>query len=119
MQKQLSLLDPEKKTCFFKMGLRGHGYVRLKSVDGLEIICLMDNCVDLTSSIDREEVQSVRSWVPKRMGTEWFDKSFRLPIAEHGLSMLVKVFCDGEAHTVLFDTGVSQDGAVLNAKGMV
>jgi len=94
------------------------GDVRLKSVDGLEIICLMDNCVDLTSSIDREEVQSVRSWVPKRMGTEWFDKSFRLPIAEHGLSMLVKVFCDGEAHTVLFDTGVSQDGAVLNAKGM-
>ncbi|MEM3578994.1 MAG: MBL fold metallo-hydrolase, partial [Candidatus Bathyarchaeia archaeon] len=52
------------------------------------------------------------------MGKEWVDKNFRLPIAEHGLSMLVKVYCDGESHTVLFDTGVSPNGAVLNAKGI-
>jgi len=92
--------------------------VRLRSVDRLEIICLMDNCVDLMSSVGREEVQNVRTWVPERMGKEWFDKNFRSPIAEHGLSMLVKVFCNGEIHTILFDTGISQDGAVLNAKGM-
>lgn len=96
----------------------GEGAVKLRGVDRLEIICLMDNCVDFTSSIEREEVQNVRSWVPKRMGKEWTDKNFRLPIAEHGLSMLVKVFRNGESHTILFDTGISPDGAVLNAEGM-
>jgi 7,8-dihydropterin-6-yl-methyl-4-(beta-D-ribofuranosyl)aminobenzene 5'-phosphate synthase len=52
------------------------------------------------------------------MGEEWVKANFRLPIAEHGLSMLVKVFCDGESHSVLFDTGVSPEGAVSNAHGM-
>ncbi|MBS7647168.1 MAG: MBL fold metallo-hydrolase [Candidatus Bathyarchaeia archaeon] len=92
--------------------------VKLEGVDRLEIICLMDNCVDLTSSIEREEVQNVRSWIEKRMGKEWVDKNLRLPIAEHGLSMLVKVFRNGDSYTVLFDTGVSPSGAILNAEGM-
>ncbi|MEM2440739.1 MAG: MBL fold metallo-hydrolase [Candidatus Bathyarchaeia archaeon] len=92
--------------------------IKLRSVDHLEIICLMDNCVDLMSFIDRKEVQNVRSWVENCMGREWVDKNFRPPIAEHGLSMLVKVLCNGESYAVLFDTGVSPNGAVLNAKGM-
>jgi len=78
----------------------------------------MDNSVDFTSSISHPEVQGVRSWVVKRMGQEWFEKNFRLPIAEHGLSMLVTVTCDGKRHSVLFDTGVSHEGAVSNAHGM-
>jgi 7,8-dihydropterin-6-yl-methyl-4-(beta-D-ribofuranosyl)aminobenzene 5'-phosphate synthase len=93
-------------------------HVMLREVDGLEIICLMDNCVDFSSSIDRREVQSVRSWVAKRMGEKWFMEHFNLPIAEHGLSMLIKVFYNGKSHTVLFDAGVSREGAVSNAKGM-
>jgi len=92
--------------------------VSLREVDSLEVICLMDNCVDLTSSINRREVQGVRSWVAKRAGKEWFEKNFRQPIAEHGLSMLVTISCDGKSHTLLFDTGVSPDGAVSNARGM-
>jgi len=92
--------------------------VKLSSVDCLEIVCLMDNCIDLMSSIDRGEVQGVRSWVEKRMGREWVNRNFRPPIAEHGLSMLVKVFRNGESHTVVFDTGISSNGAVLNAKRM-
>ncbi|MBS7608363.1 MAG: MBL fold metallo-hydrolase [Candidatus Bathyarchaeia archaeon] len=98
--------------------LDGEAVKQLRSVDCLEIVCLMDNCVDLTSSIEREEVQNVRVWVPKRMGKEWADRNFRLPIAEHGLSLLVKVSRNGESHTVLFDTGISPNGAVLNAEGM-
>jgi 7,8-dihydropterin-6-yl-methyl-4-(beta-D-ribofuranosyl)aminobenzene 5'-phosphate synthase len=92
--------------------------VRLREVDHLEIVCLMDNCVDFTSSIGKREVQSVRSWVVQRLGREWVEKHFKLPIAEHGLSMLVKVSWNDETHTVLFDTGVSPEGALSNAKGM-
>ncbi|MEM1589377.1 MAG: MBL fold metallo-hydrolase [Candidatus Bathyarchaeia archaeon] len=92
--------------------------VKLKSVDRLEITCLMDNCVDFTSSIERENVQNVRAWVAKRFGEEWARRHLRLPIAEHGLSMLIRVFFDGEVYTVLFDTGVSPKGAVSNAMGM-
>ncbi|MEM3565562.1 MAG: MBL fold metallo-hydrolase [Candidatus Bathyarchaeia archaeon] len=92
--------------------------VQLKEAESLEVICLMDNCVDFTSSINRREVQGVRSWVVKRMGKEWAEKNFRLPIAEHGLSMLVTVYRDGKAHNLLFDTGVSPKGAILNARGM-
>ena len=92
--------------------------VSLREVESLEVICLMDNCVDFTSSISRREVQGVRSWVEKRMGKDWVKKNFCLPIAEHGLSMLVTVACNGKQHSVLFDTGVSPEGAVLNARGM-
>jgi len=92
--------------------------VSLREAESLEVICLMDNCVDFTSSISRREVQGVRTWVAKRMGKEWFEKNFRLPKAEHGLSMLVTVICDGKQYSVLFDTGVSREGAVSNAHGM-
>lgn len=92
--------------------------VRLKRADCLEIFCLMDNCVDFTSSIERREVQNVRMWVAKRMGEKWVKQRFHLPIAEHGLSLLITVHRDDEAHKVLFDTGVSPKGALLNAKGM-
>lgn len=92
--------------------------VTLREVDSLEIICLMDNCVDFTSSINRREVQSVRSWVVKRMGEKWVEENFRLPIAEHGLSMLVTVYYDGKARSILFDTGISSEGAVSNARSM-
>ncbi|MEM3090376.1 MAG: MBL fold metallo-hydrolase [Candidatus Bathyarchaeia archaeon] len=94
-----------------------HEGVLLKEVESLEVICLMDNCVDLTSSINRREVQSVRSWVAKRMGKEWVEKNFRLPIAEHGLSMLVTITIGEKAHSILFDTGVSPEGAISNARG--
>jgi 7,8-dihydropterin-6-yl-methyl-4-(beta-D-ribofuranosyl)aminobenzene 5'-phosphate synthase len=92
--------------------------VSLVEVDSVEVICLMDNSADFISSIGRREAQNVRSWVAKRMGEDWIKTSFRLPIAEHGLSMLVRVFFDKELHSVLFDTGVSPEGAVSNALGM-
>lgn len=92
--------------------------VSLREAESLEVICLMDNCVDFMSSISRREVQGTLSWVAKHMGREWFERNFRPPIAEHGLSMLVTVTCNGRRHSVLFDTGVSPEGAVLNARGM-
>ena len=96
----------------------GNRAVTLKEVDGVEIISLADNTVDFLSTIERKEVHQVREWVKNRMGEEWAKKHFRLPFAEHGFSMLIKVFSKGSFHTILFDTGVSREGVVTNARRM-
>jgi 7,8-dihydropterin-6-yl-methyl-4-(beta-D-ribofuranosyl)aminobenzene 5'-phosphate synthase len=41
-----------------------------------------------------------------------------MPIAEHGFSMLVRVFREGRANSVLFDTGGSPEGILENTKRM-
>jgi len=52
------------------------------------------------------------------MGEKWVKKHFRLPFAEHGFSMLIRVFCNGKSHSILFDTGISPEGVVTNARRM-
>jgi 7,8-dihydropterin-6-yl-methyl-4-(beta-D-ribofuranosyl)aminobenzene 5'-phosphate synthase len=90
--------------------------VVLREVDGAEIISLVDNSVDFLSTIEKEGVQQVRKWVEERKGAEWAKQHFRLPIAEHGFSMLVRVFNGAVSHSILFDTGGSSDGIVTNAQ---
>jgi 7,8-dihydropterin-6-yl-methyl-4-(beta-D-ribofuranosyl)aminobenzene 5'-phosphate synthase len=92
--------------------------VSLNEVDGVEIISLADNTVDFLSTIKRREVHPVREWIKKRMSEEWMRKHFRLPFAEHGFSMLIKVFSNESLHTILFDAGISREGVVTNAKRM-
>ncbi|MEM2889458.1 MAG: MBL fold metallo-hydrolase [Candidatus Bathyarchaeia archaeon] len=83
--------------------------LKLKEAEGVEIISLMDDSVDIFSKIGKREVKSVR---------EWTKKYFDLPVAEHGFSMLVRIFDEGKVHSVLFDAGCSLDGVVKNAKRM-
>jgi 7,8-dihydropterin-6-yl-methyl-4-(beta-D-ribofuranosyl)aminobenzene 5'-phosphate synthase len=90
----------------------------LKEVDGLEIISLIDSSVDFLSTIGREEVKQVRRWVKERKGRKWMKENFRLPIAEHGLSFLIRLFLDGKPRSILFDTGGSSEGVVTNASRM-
>jgi len=92
--------------------------VKLKEVDRAEIISLMDNSIDFISTVHRKEVQQVRKWIKERMGERWVTEHFRLPLAEHGFSVLIRTFDNGEAHSILFDTGVSAEGVVTNAKRM-
>ena len=92
--------------------------IPLREVDGAEIISLIDNSVDFLSTIEREEVLPVRKWVKERKGEEWVKEHFRLPMAEHGFSMLIRVFYNGTSHSVLFDTGGSPEGVVTNADRM-
>jgi len=66
--------------------------VTLNEVDGVEIVSLVDNTVDFLSTTERKEVHQVREWIKNRMSEEWVKKHFRLPVAEHGFSMLIKVF---------------------------
>ena len=92
--------------------------LKLREVEGTEIISLMDNSVDFLSTVEREEVQNVREWIKERKDEEWIKKHFHLPIAEYGFSMLIRVFDGEETHSVLFDTGISLEGVVTNAKRM-
>jgi len=92
--------------------------IALKEVEGVEITSLADDAVDFMSTIMRKEARQVREWVKERMGEEWVKKHFRLPFAEHGFSVLIRVLREGKFHVVLFDTGISPDGVVNNAKRM-
>jgi 7,8-dihydropterin-6-yl-methyl-4-(beta-D-ribofuranosyl)aminobenzene 5'-phosphate synthase len=90
----------------------------LREVDSVEIISLMDNSVDFLSTIEKEEVKHVRRWVTERRGAKWVGEHFRSPIAEHGFSLLIRVFSGGKAHSILYDTGISPEGIITNANRM-
>jgi 7,8-dihydropterin-6-yl-methyl-4-(beta-D-ribofuranosyl)aminobenzene 5'-phosphate synthase len=81
----------------------------LKETAKLEIVSLIDNTVDFLSSNTRKEVQAFQH------STHWHRG---LPHAENGLSMLIRVQCEGKTESILFDTGTSSDGVCENAKLM-
>ncbi len=90
----------------------------VKEADAVEIISLVDNSVDFLSTIDNKQVQSFRQWTRERYGQEWVKSHKQLPCAEHGFSMLIRVFSKNKSTCVLFDTGGSPNGMVENAKRM-
>ena len=69
----------------------------------------MDNTVDFLSTNRRKEVQTFPHWAH-----EYTD----LPFAEHGFSMLLRVSNREKTCTILYDTGISPNGVVVNAKRM-
>jgi len=92
--------------------------IKAKEADAAEIISLVDNSVDFLSTVNKKQVQSFRQWTRERYGQEWTRTHTQLPRAEHGLSMLIRVFREGKANIVLFDTGGSPKGIVENAERM-
>jgi 7,8-dihydropterin-6-yl-methyl-4-(beta-D-ribofuranosyl)aminobenzene 5'-phosphate synthase len=94
------------------------GNFGLLEVDGLEVVSLVDNSIDFLSTINKKEAISFRQWTIKRHGQEWARTHSQLPLAEHGFSMLIRVLLGGKKVSILFDTGVSADGVVENAKRM-
>lgn len=79
--------------------------VPLKSVDRVEILSVMDNSIDVLMG---------NTPVAKRhkRGSD----AHRHPQlrAEHGVSMLVTTYADGNKDSFLFDTGVTVDGVLHN-----
>jgi len=100
------------------MSTAAHGHFNIAEVDGLEVLSLVDNSVDFLSTIDRKQAQSFRQWTKKRYGQEWARTHSQLPLAEHGFSMLIRVLFGRKTVSILFDTGISADGVVENAKRM-
>jgi 7,8-dihydropterin-6-yl-methyl-4-(beta-D-ribofuranosyl)aminobenzene 5'-phosphate synthase len=90
----------------------------VKEADAAEIISLVDNSVDFLSTSNKWQVQPFRQWTRERYGQEWARTHIQLPCAEHGFSMLVRVFREDKASCVLFDTGGSPEVIVENAERM-
>jgi 7,8-dihydropterin-6-yl-methyl-4-(beta-D-ribofuranosyl)aminobenzene 5'-phosphate synthase len=81
--------------------------MKLREVDRIEILTLMDNYVDLLL-----ESTAVVTRPPKAKGGIISKDTL---IGEHGLSLLVTVFDGGEKHAILFDTGHTGIGVLHNA----
>jgi 7,8-dihydropterin-6-yl-methyl-4-(beta-D-ribofuranosyl)aminobenzene 5'-phosphate synthase len=83
--------------------------IELQEASKLEIISLMDNTIDFLSNNRKKEVQTFHQWV---------NKYTDIPFAEHGFSMLLRVSNREKTFTILWDTGISPNGVLVNAKRM-
>jgi len=85
------------------------GEIEMRKADKLEVSVLVDNYSDLLLE-DSEKAKRLRTLPPAA------------PMAEHGLSFLIKVTDGDESHTVLMDTGISgkclQHNAAVLASSM-
>jgi 7,8-dihydropterin-6-yl-methyl-4-(beta-D-ribofuranosyl)aminobenzene 5'-phosphate synthase len=77
----------------------------LPSVDGVEITTIMDNSLDLIMS---------STTVAHRFPLPHYGFTRPQLRAEHGVSLLITVIDQGRRETILFDTGVTPDGALHN-----
>jgi 7,8-dihydropterin-6-yl-methyl-4-(beta-D-ribofuranosyl)aminobenzene 5'-phosphate synthase len=100
------------------MGVASEKPIKPMEADAAEIISLVDNSVDFLSTVNKRHVQSFRQWARERYGQEWARTHIQLPCAEHGFSMLTRVFHAGKSNGVLFDTGGSPERIVENAERM-
>ncbi len=75
----------------------------LKAVDTVEVQVLVDNVTDNLSSVP-SFVETEFAALGRRRRGVWVLGGECLCCAAHGLSCLVSIKHDGEAHTILFDT---------------
>lgn len=75
---------------------------QFKEADRVEITVLMDNYTDLFLLGD----QGVMRRPPMPSGIT--------PVAEHGLSLLIKVYADGDEHQMLMDASLTADALMKN-----
>jgi 7,8-dihydropterin-6-yl-methyl-4-(beta-D-ribofuranosyl)aminobenzene 5'-phosphate synthase len=104
-------MNPENENSSYKE-------IKVREAVAVEIISLVDSSVDFLSTVNKKQVQSFRRWTQDRYGQEWARTQTQLPIAEHGFSMLIRVFNSEKSSCVLFDTGGSPEGIVENAERM-
>jgi 7,8-dihydropterin-6-yl-methyl-4-(beta-D-ribofuranosyl)aminobenzene 5'-phosphate synthase len=89
-----------------------------KEASKIEIISLMDNTVDFTSSNPNPAVKKLWKWLREKHGEEYVQLHKSMPIAEHGFSMLIRIYNGEVCRSILFDTGVSEEGIITNANRM-
>ena len=83
------------------------GAIELREADRVEITTIIDNYTDVLLESTSTVVRA-----PLAVGEYIADA----PLAEHGLSILIKVFKEPEVHTVLLDAGSSSTGVLTNMK---
>src|SRR5260370_13323100 len=79
----------------------------LPAVDRVEITTIMDNSLDLLMS---------STTVARRFPLPQYGFTRPQLRAEHGVSLLITVIDHGRRETILFDTGVTPDGALHNLR---
>ncbi|WP_034644003.1 MBL fold metallo-hydrolase [Desulfovibrio inopinatus] len=77
----------------------------LKVVDGVEILTVIDNYIDVFLP-DREEVKRYPLWSDGHLNPPL--------LAEHGLCLLITVHEGGQKHTILVDSGFTSQGCIHN-----
>jgi 7,8-dihydropterin-6-yl-methyl-4-(beta-D-ribofuranosyl)aminobenzene 5'-phosphate synthase len=83
--------------------------LELKAVDKVEAISLVDNSIDFLSTVSHKQVQSFWQWTKPR------GLHSKMPVAEHGFSILIKVFSEEKSESFLFDTGGSANVIIDNS----
>ncbi len=83
---------------------------KIRPVDRVEIISLVDNIIDQMTSVERKEVIRARHWVSGPS----FDPHKLM--ATHGLSLLVRIYVDRDVQTIIYDTGSSGQVLLNNAE---
>ena len=78
----------------------------------------MDNTVDFISSNSNTVVKSLWKCHKEKYDKEHVQTDKQILIAEHGFSMLIRVSINEIYHSILFDTGASNEGIIINAKLM-
>ena len=87
----------------------------INEVDKLEILTLQDNYVDLLAGDSGEILQRAKLFKPRDAPLGGWE-SITSIFAEHGFSTLVTTTTDGVSRSILFDFGLSPQGAALNAE---
>ncbi|MCX7983266.1 MAG: MBL fold metallo-hydrolase [Syntrophales bacterium] len=81
--------------------------VTLKPAKKIEILTLQDNYIEMTAFDSNEIITRASPLKEGKIGASI--------LAEHGLSLLIKVSHDALSGTILFDFGFSEHGAAQNA----
>ena len=81
------------------------GALRLKPVDSIDVTIVVDNAIDILLPSDERTKRPPLTW-------DWSEK--QQLVAEHGYSVLLTIRRNGEARSVLYDAGLSQDAATHN-----
>ena len=89
----------------------------LKEVTKAEIISLMDNAVDFLSSNNKKEVQPLKQWTKERYGENGLKPIPKYPLQNMAFQCLL-VFMGDNSCSILFDTGISFEGVIVNAERM-
>jgi len=83
--------------------------VRITETEKIEVVTLIDNYTDVLLS----------SFEKIKRSPHYRNGEIVPPlVAEHGLSLLIKVFANGKAHSILFDAGWSKTGIIHNLNQM-
>lgn len=90
----------------------------LQPVERVSITTLVDNSCDLSATnLGPARRYPFPAWPQVASSVHEQGSTLDGPVAEHGFSALVEVtVADGSVHRVLFDTGISPDGMVLNMR---